>query len=183
MVNLSKKAVAAAAGISEGDYTTWTHKWTNTLPDGIDDYDMGLFIDERSNVIVIGWPSGSPHPNSDYRWGIFNITDFSPVFLSPTGSRYTVGYPFFGFDSGRFERGFSWLANWSISVSLQSYTLLLRYDEDTIEVWRGGGAKLWSHNTADEVAGTSVYAGGISLTGKYICIWTESRHLILYEGS
>lgn len=180
---------AAAAGIAEGDYTSWSHKWTHNAPD-VWDYPepMDLFIDEKNSVVCIGWRD----TDNNYRFGIYNLVDFSTIFESPAGSNYTYRASNFRFNKG-FELGTSNFVGVTgeatidslmggISRSIQSYILLLKSDRHTIEVWRGGSSVLWSHDIRSESAGAFVEMGLISLSGKWILVATSNGYLILYLG-
>lgn len=166
-------------GIAEGDFTSWMHKWTNTLPEGMyNNYYISLAIDERSDVVTIIWLDS----NGDQRIGIFNLSDFSTVFLSTSGSLYTFDIPSIYYAREQ-KIGHVCLDSGGFSTSIQSYLLLLRRDGDTIEVWRGGSSVLWSHDTSNEEASAEVYSGIISLLGKWVLVVTKTKKLILYEGS
>lgn len=170
---------AAEPGIVEGDYTTWTHKWTNVLPDGLSDtYACGFQIDEKNNVVSIGYEDA----NFKERFGVFNLEDFSEVFLSPAGSDY-MPYPTINNYEYGVKTGHAYLYAGAISTSLCSYLLFLREGRDIIDVWRGGSGSLWSHDTSAEVADTHVFSGGISLTGKWILLEMNDKQFVLYEGS
>ena len=166
-------------GIVEGNYKSWVHKWTKDPPTAVRLRSMTFFIDEKNEVINFLWHQNSP---SVTRFGIYNISDLSAVFESPVDSHYSFCVDDPCACSGIFL-GDAFLDSCNFSRSLQTYFLMLRVDEDTIEVWRGGSSVLWSHNTSDEVASTHVYHGAISLLGKYILIVTANDKLILYEGS
>lgn len=163
----------------EGNYTTWTWKWTNDIPDGISSWEnISVHLDDETNVITLMWWDGS----ADNRFGIYNIADFSVVFESPPGSSYTSSCPYDEFTLVLL-RGFIEMYGGGGSISLKKYILLLREGDDAIEVWRGGASALWSHDTSIDEAGTYIRAGIISLTGKYVLVQTHSGKLILYEGS
>lgn len=183
MVNLTKKAAAAAAGIAEGDYTSWTHKWTNDFPDNVGDYDRyGTFIDEKNEVLNVLWQD----ENLNRRLGIYNLADFSTVFQSPSGSNYMGMYPnvanlLFGmFGLANVEEG-------GFTRSLQSYVAIYKNDEVTIEVWRGGSSPLWTHDVQDDAPGLAGGALEISPTGKWLLAipyWgAVYGRLVLYEGT
>lgn len=165
-------------GIVEGDYNTWTHKWTNDFPDGIPDYEyQDHYIDDKNNRLYLVWKDNS----SKARFGIFNLSDFSTIFLSPSGSYYIPCLPYA--TSKHFTFG-STLCDCGFSHSIQSYMLLDRADHVTIEAWRGGSTYLWSHNIQTDVSGVWPYCYSISPTGKYICVITYSTcKIVLYEGS
>jgi len=169
---------AAPGGLSEGNYTTWTHKWTNDYPTGLLQAGSTSFlIDERSGVLNLAW-----HDGANYRFGIYNLSDFSAVFQSPALSNYTYVYPWFA-EVRFFNLGNASLEDGGLSRSLQSYILLLRSDYHTIEVWRGGAGSLWSHSITGEEIGDTVFGAEISFTGKWVLVITNNKKLILYEGS
>jgi hypothetical protein len=166
--------------LKEGDYTNWKWKWTEALPGGLADRDeFDFFIDDRNGVVNIGYPDNS----YNCIFGIFSLSDFSQVFLS-SGSGYTKMYPYpYSYD-GRFHFGTATFAYEAFSRSFQTYVLLRRDDEHTIEVWRGGSSALWSHDIQDELGGDKVHMFQISPTGKWIIVFTHTnRQLICYEGS
>ena len=164
----------------EGDYTAWEAKWAALLPNnGYGDHDFDYHIDDRFNVINIAWVDD----DSDSRWGTFNIADFSTIFLSPAGAKYTSGHTYNwmgGIQAGKanFEYG-------GVSKSAQTYLLLCRNDDFTIEVWMGG-TRLWARDLRDNVNVTYTTSGIISLAGKYILILYQNNNydycLIMYEG-
>ena len=170
------------AGISEGVYTEWAKKWAiaKDVPDGSisDSYYTAFFIDDKNDLIYLGWKDAtSPFKR---RYGIYNISDFSMVFQSPSDAHYAYiyGNMIYGFGFGMAA-----MADVGASRSLQTYVFLLRSDRHTIEIWRNG-VKIWTHDMRTEVAGDTVYYGEISITGKYIFILTNTNHkYILYEGS
>lgn len=168
------------AGISEGNYTEWAWKWTNDIPDNVSGVnDIAFFIDEKNSVIVLTWRDGS----NDDRFGIYNLSDFSTVFESTTGVDYKSSKPS---TAGRLaiDLDFSLVFGGGSSRAIESYVLISRKGDTTIEVWRGGASLLWSHNITTEVAGDMVYSAAISLTGKHILVFTfTNKKLILYEGS
>ena len=197
MANITKKGITRAnvvsvvnnhitegdisTGIIEGDYTTWTHKWTNDIPGGLnltDEYNF--MIDDINNVIRLIWADD----DVDFRFGVYNINDFSTILESADGSDYTYEY-----GEVTYERGVSIgnvnLASGGMSRSIATYSLILPHDRKTIEVWRGTlGSPIWSHDITTEVPGDVVSGGGISLTGKYILVKIrDNKKLILYEGS
>jgi len=163
--------------IVEGDYTTWTHKWTNTYDNGIyQSYRASTFIDTNNEVVIISWEDSS----RNYRFGIYTLSDFSIVVESSPGGDYTQGYADQGLKYG-FELGTSYPSMGGISRSIQSYILLTRLDASTIEVWRGSSS--WSHNVSIEDPSSYLESAEISIDGKYILVTTSNDNLILYEGS
>ena len=179
-------------GISEGDYTEWTKKWIKDMPNGcyLVEY-VDFMIDDKNNRIHLAWFDATPAENA--RFGIYAISDFSEIFASVAGSNYSwstndidgaddytdnrIGFQY-GTARGKVANSFQ-----GNSKSIQTYLLLLRTDDKTIEVWRGGDTVLWSRDiTLDEAAVTPriLY---ISPTGKYILILTSNKKLILYEGT
>ena len=170
-------------GISEGNYTEWTHKWTKTLPDGLGTvWEIAAHIDEKNNVIVFLWADNAP--SSELRFAIFNISDFSQVYLSPSGVDFGKGTVWSPSWNGAFE--FSLLVNatsWSMNRALQTYILILNADGKTVEVWRAGASALWSKNIQLDEAGETVVNFMISIEGKYILVTTNNKKILLYEGS
>ena len=174
-----------AGGISEGDYNTWTWKWTERPTSGTTSRSIDALIDEENSVISVAYRDTT----SNWRFGVYNISDFSVVFESAAGSKYTYLHP-----DTREKRGMHHnmvdFTYGGMSRSLQTYLLLLRTDRDTIEVWRGGSTVLWSRSIAADFTRSSwVFNGHISLLGKYILIVTQDAsspyytYLMLYEGS
>lgn len=178
--------IGIVGGISEGDYTNWTWKWTKKPTSGINSTgDIDALIDEKNNVIIVNWADNS----NKTRVGMYNISDFSVVYESPTGSDYTLGSTENTRKQG-FHFGMVNLYYGGRSRSQQTYILLERVDYDTIEVWRGGAARLWYRSTAADF-GRAVWpdAGAISILGKYILIVVRDKtapydtYLMLYEGA
>lgn len=179
-------AGAAGPGITEGDYNTWTKEWINEPDNTLSNTTyMDIMIDEKNETLNIFYEDAA----YDNRFAIYNLSDFSPVFESNRGVDYTYTEANLGF-SQRIYRGFVHIFDGGISQSIQTYLLFLKPDGDTIEVWRSGTSVLWSTNTQTDFGATSFcYAGGISLTGKYILIAVREDasprdyFLMLYKGS
>ena len=168
---------AADTGISEGDYTEWVHKWTKTLPGGLE-YSEGLSIeiDETHGVINIGYSDTTSYQ----RFGIFNISDFSTVFISTASQNFH--------DAGFYMNGTGidlQLVDEDLgfSRSLISYILIARADNKTIEVFRSGTSALWSRNIQNDESGQTMGGMMMSNLGKYIIVATAQKNLLLYEGS
>jgi len=166
-----------SAGIEEGEYTSWTHKWTNTLSATLFTcIHLDVLVDDKNDKIIIGGYDS----NSDARFGIFNVSDFSQVFMSPSGGDYTHYSPetyykeWFAFGAASYRFG-------SQSRSIQTYLLLLRNDEKTLEVWRDGSS--WSRDIQNDEAGVTVSVFLISPTGKYLLVVTKDQKIMLYEGT
>lgn len=179
MVAISRK------GLYEGNYTSWTKKWINKpTNDFYNAYNLDVFIDEKNDTLSVAYKDSS----SKYRFAIYNISDFGAVYESPAGSHYTYAPP----NSTSKEAAhleLSYFDYGGFSRSLQTYLLLGRRDEYTIEVWRGGTSALWSRNTRTDFGKTCYsYAGGISLLGKYVLVVIHEGvspyddYLMLYEG-
>ena len=177
-------------GISEGDYTEWAKKWTKDIPDGCYYNEaVDFMINDKDDKIYLEWWNGVGWA----RFGIYNTSDLSEVFTSVSGTHYSwttndidggVDYTDnrIGFLYGT-ARGKTY-ANWQgKSKSIQTYLLLLRTDNKTIEVWRGGTSLLWSRDITNDEAGVTARILYISPTGKYILILASNKKLILYEGS
>ena len=177
---------AAAGGIVEGDYTSWVWKWTNVPSNGIVGADScDILIDEKNETLSVAWWDKS----YDSRFGIYNLSDFSVVYESSLGSNHLYDFPYMP-NKSFITQGMVSFYQGGISQSLQTYLLLSRIDQDIIEVWRSGASALWSRNTqTDFGAASSCYAGGISLTGKYIIVLViedsspYDTYLMLYEGT
>ena len=185
---VANEAEAAAGGFAEGDYTSWTLKWVNKLPDGLwDPSTIAFTLDDKNDLVTIEWQDNTA--DRWYRFGIFNLADFSQVFLSTAGQHYSVMYPRSGYEAGA-KRGYVSLDT-NVSISLQTYLLLCRNDGLTIEVWRAE-TKLWTRDVSDDepLINTGGYLWGIiSITGKWVLIlgyenaapWDS--YLLLYKGS
>jgi hypothetical protein len=179
MVNLSKKT---AGGFVEGEYTTWTHKWTNTVPGGmfLEEY-AGMHIDDLNDIISLSWYGGSPVRT---HFGRYNIADFSAIFESPAANNYATTPNYRSYET---ERNMDKYTRFAPASALQTYVLLARLP--SLEVWRGSGATpLWNRDiTIDEATIVGYIGYSISPTGKYIGVfvyttdsWVES--IMLYEG-
>jgi len=172
---------AALGGNFEGDYTAWTLKWNGIIPNKSDADEIDYNIDERYNVINIEWDD----EDGDFRWGTFNLSDFSTIFLSPAGADYGYHYPYNWM--GGMQIGKAYFYYGGISKSIQTYLLLHRADYYTNEVWRGG-ILLWARDLRDDVSDEYPEAetGMISLSGKYILLtyWGDDGNyrIVLYEG-
>ena len=159
------------AGIVEGDYTSWTHKWTNDYPENQTNFDVqDMTLDENKGVITMIYLAGT------YRIAIHTIEDFTQLYLG-SDPKYSAW--------GAYKKGIvignANLINYGFSQSLQSYLLMSDDPFNVVKVFRGGSL-LWSHDMRIEVPGSQPQYGLISLTGKYILILTYSEKLILYEG-
>jgi len=166
----------------EEDITSYNFKWKNTLPNGISSEDgghLGMMIDEKHGVIVIGWED----KNARVRFGIFKIEDFTPLFVSPSDEDYQYFSPWSNVAHFIIYAS-AYLYTGGISRSILTYALLLRIDNVTIEVWRGGSAPLWTRNvTVDAPGERYVTTGLISPSGKYIAVVTApTGYMVLYEG-
>lgn len=172
----------------EQDYTTWTKVWNNSLPDGLWGVsDLGFLLDDKNDLLVLTWHDGAVAGDHWNRFGIFNLADFSTVFLSPSGQDFTKAQPDNGYLGGAMY-GNTGVDYGGTSRSIQTYYLLVRNDSITIEVYRGGSL-LWSRNVSAE-GHTSVGTIGISSTGKWILIGGDTTGIYpytptisCYEGS
>lgn len=162
-------------GFKEGNYTSWTFKWSNAFPNGIGTYyHYAAYIDDKNNALYLSWKDSS----GDHRFGLYNTADFSVIFQSPAGADYKY-------------RGLTGAATFTRDVcldsggalSLQTYVVINRYDGVTMEIWRGGVTPLWSRDITLDESGTYVRMFTISMTGKYLLVYTTSKKLLLYEGS
>ena len=171
-------------GISEGNYTEWVHKWTHTLPTGLSDYDTVTFhINDADNVLTIWWYDGSRR-----RFAVYNVDDFSGIFISPAGTDYITSYPLWTYSgAGQAIFGVADPIAGGGSRTLQKYVLIARRGNITIEVWKeNGSTPIWSHDITTESPGDDLDPGSsilISATGKYVLVITNGKKLILYEGS
>lgn len=76
----------------EGEYTTWTLLWENALDEGLNgDEEIAIHIDDinDNDKLYLSWRDSA----LKYRFAIKNISDFSDVFLSPSGEFYLYNYP------------------------------------------------------------------------------------------
>jgi len=179
---MGRFGAAAAAGIVEGDYTSWTFKWLKHLDKSCAGAcEASQFIDEKNNVVVVAWED----EDANVRFGIYTIEDLTTIFQSDRGSNYIPGIGGY-VPSTRYYRGMQFGAAFGpfsgISRSIQSYVLLLRLDLSTIEVWRGGSTPLWSKDVPGETGCDDIGNVEISPTGKYLLLKSEWDELILYEG-
>ena len=185
--NIKYLISSGADAVVEGNYNTWTWKWTNAPAEAMEYVaDADILIDEKNGNLNIAYGS---NPYGWYRFGIYKISDFSPVFESPASSDYMYSYPFLD-RKGGFQEGMVYFDYGAISKSHETYFVLGRADAVTIEAWQNG-AKLWSTNTRTDLGYVDRYdclGGGISITGKYILAMMEKYSgantvLMLYEGS
>lgn len=178
-------------GIEEGDYNTWTLKWSMALTDGSKYDTPAFYIEEVNDIFYLWWYDDKTHPEADKtRFGVYNMSDHSAVFESPRDSHYLNNTEMYngGYGDYTFWQGCHGIQQ-SIMRSHQTYILLNRYAatwfQPIIEVWRAG-ALLWTRDVLDDTgeASADIYTSEISLTGKYIMFFeTTSRKLWLYEGS
>lgn len=177
----------AGAVLNEGNYNTWTLEWINEPSNGLNNAEeVDILIDERNGKLSIGWRDNS----YKYRFGIYNISDFSAVFESPLGVNY-VPYMISAENKLAIQHGLVYLTYGGASQSIQTYLMITRFDEHTIEVWRGGATPLWSRSVRLDFGNDicECYVGGISLTGKYIVASVYEggspykNYLMLYKGS
>lgn len=173
---------AGTSGIFEGDYNTWTYKWSWALPNGLYDYRrVAFYIDDKNSIFYLWWDASSP---GKIRFGVYNIADHSAIFESPTDSDYLYDDPdVYGVGDATFFMGCHALI-FSILRSHQTYILLCRETRHTLEVWNAG-TKIWTRDMREDTGETSGQAvsAEISLTGKYILFYDYySQKLWLYEG-
>lgn len=184
--SFSQDAGEEEVGIVEGDYNTWTWKWTKAPSDGIGTLDdISVLIDEKNEVLNIAYQDNS----NKNRFAIYNISDFSSVYEAPSGSHYLYAEPN-AFYNASIHQGYVYFYSGGISQSVQTYLLLMRDDNKTVEVWRGGSAALWSRDVSlDHPTLYSCDGGAISATGKYVLtgimdsVSPYLRYIMLYEGS
>lgn len=170
-----------AAGIVEGGYTSWAHQWTNAVPDGLfTDTDLLFFIDDSNDVLYLAWKDSA----GNLRFGLYNLSDFSVVFQSSSGSDYLDCSPKNTYASF-FLFGMAMEIEGGISRSLQTYVLIAT-DSHDIEVRRGGSSMLWARDIQNDTAGVWMEGCAISPTGKYIVVFVYDvgdYYIMLYKGS
>jgi hypothetical protein len=181
---------AGTSGIIEGDYNTWTYKWSMALTDGNCDATPAFCIDEVNDIFYLWWGDNKTHPEQDkMRFGCYNMSDHSVVFESPRDSHYGINTETYnaGYGDYTFWQGCHGIQQ-SIMRSHQTYMLLNRHADTwfypTIEIWRAG-VLLWSRDVRDdtEEATADLYTTELSLTGKYIMFFDNATmKLWLYEG-
>ena len=161
-------------GLQEGSYTSWTYKWTNSFTNGLySTYYLTAYIDDEKGILYISWRDSAGFR----RFGVYNIADFSAVFESAAGSNYKS----YGIAGEKYAmRGE--VTEMGIAVALRTYVLICRYDREMLEVWQGGATPLWFRDISGDNAGAYVRTIQISLTGRYILVYTNSSELMLYEG-
>ena len=174
MVNIT--AAPAEAGISEGNYTTWTHKWTKDLSGIAGNIRLRPHINEGDGVIVLQYRDLA----GDEIFSLYNLSDATNIFTSPAGSDYMFGLsnPWAGYSLSYGVADFG-----TVSRSIERYVVIARSDNINIEIWRKLSTLLWSRDITAEVPGTTIKRWTISVTGKYLLIATANARLILYEGS
>lgn len=183
-VNAGEDALefAAAGGLSEGNYTSWTYQGIITPPEGMyDTHQYTAFVNDRDNVLnIMYFEASSPYGKVFAR---YDLTDRSCLFASTADAAYFFGSP----DTEHADHtvlGLAYLYDAGFSRSLQSYLMLLRADQLTIEVWRAGATALWYRDVTDDIVGLSgIYGGLISLTGKWIVVVNNNKDFMVYEGS
>lgn len=173
----------AGGGIEEGDYTSWTHKWSWSVPEGVYYKKIAFYIDEENDILYLWWYANSPQK---IRFGAYNITDHSAIFESPTGIDYLYAGPaIVGAGDHTIQLPCHYLP-YAVLRSHQTYMLLERDDLEKIEVWRAGSL-VWSHDLNIEGGGSyaEACAAEISLTGKYILLYecSDLHKLVLFEGT
>jgi len=184
--NLTVISGGGGGGITEGDYNTWTEKWSWEPTNVVYSNRIAFFIEESNDVFYLWWYANSPRK---IRFGTYNISDHSAIFESPSDSDYTPYAPYVaGAGDYTFFSGCHSLEE-SILHSHQTYILLLRpdpsYYNNTIEIWKAGSL-LWTRDIRDDTgeATAEPRATSLSLTGKYIMLFENTTNkLMLYEGS
>ena len=183
--NLVVISAGNGGGITEGDYNTWTKEWFWDYPLGLEGthHRVSYYIDEANAILYI-WLDDL---NGDTRFCSYNLADHTTIFESTGGTDYIHFYPYFA--DKQIDQGVV-TASGGISKSIQTYLALFRDDAGSeykiIEVWKDG-AKLWSYDTSADYQAHAYNDNAetfcISLTGKYILVWTYYADLILYKGS
>lgn len=176
--------------VIEGDYDAWIPKWVaKTLPDGLQSStNIEWFIDEVNKVVHIGYVDTTPFS----RYGIFDISDFSTLFIHPSTSsdNHFNANPDIGNISAT-NLGNVDLTQ-ALSRALQTYVLLINSKAaQSIAVYRGASLLWRRYCWYDDVdiSGFSgaIKAGGISIGGKYILIAYRGNigtfKLMLYAGA
>lgn len=165
-------------GIVEGDYLSWDPQWADVLDNGLDDEaEIDWVVDEVRDVVSILWADGDNY----CRFGVFNLSDFSTVFLSDRDVEYhSCIYSSYGIKYG----GANEFSN-SASRSIQSYLLFSNCNTSLIQIWRGGAEPLWTHSASiDFDNGNPNPAAGISPTGKYVILVSDQDGgIACFKGS
>ena len=178
MVDFEKFRNIIGTGLQEGDYTTWTLKWIKDVPNGLygpsHDWYIGAQLNDRNNQLLLFWYDS----NRDTRFGIYDFSDGTTIHETPADTYSAIPHMKY---TDAILYGYSYLCG-SVSISLQSYVLMSNERCDGIEVWRGGTSALYIHDITIDEAST-IRHGGISPTGKYIIILTNSAKVLCYEGS
>jgi hypothetical protein len=172
------------AVVLEGDYTTWTKKWTVDFPDegilNVDHEAMGF----SDSYLYIIWRAKY---GLEQRWRlmILNLADGSTKFSSPSDVYYTSTYPDLSysevFECNQLAGTRYGAAGFSL---LGRYILLLRYGDTQFEIWKDG-EKVWTSPLASEaVAGASTYYfAGLRRDGKYVIAVTDNTKIVCFQGS
>lgn len=181
-------SIGAVGGIREGSYNTWTYKWLWKPTDNFNNMsEITYYIDEINGLFYLWWEDFRTDLPTwrVVRFGVYKIADHSIVFESPRASDYKNWAPMLGAGDFSVYLGITDFYYSGISRAHRTYILIDRADWKTIEVWQAG-VKLWSRDVSGDVGGSfsALYAGSISLTGKYILLGVSgTQKLALYEGS
>lgn len=176
------RPVTAGGGIEEGSYTAWAYQWHNAVPDGLDtDRAIATYIDDENEIFYAMWEDGG----TKKRFGIYNLSDFSSVFQSSSASSYQASYPTLVTDF--VFSGLAHVDDGGASRSLQTYFVLGRADQITIEVWRAGSKLLSRNISVDYADAYTLIAAEVSLIGKYILLVIENTsyayEFMLYKAT
>ena len=176
------RPVTAGGGIEEGSYTTWAYQWHNAIVDGLDSNDsIATYVDDENEIFYAMWEDGS----WKMRFGVYNLSDFSSVFQSSSASSYQGSYPYLY--TNFIYSGLGNISNGGASRSHQTYFVLGRADEITMEVWRAGSKLLSRDISVDYADAYTLIAAEVSLIGKYILLVIENTsyayEFMLYKAT
>lgn len=178
--------ISAGGGVSEGNFNTWTKQWVHYIPHGLnDEWNCECIIDELHDTLMMGWDEErevwlGPHY---YRFGVFNLADFSTVFLSPGGENYLDNSPTNPGSDGVKYRGSTNLGNGGMCTTAQSYLMIFRNDGKSIEVWRGGASPLWSIDLSTVfIEDPNHQYAGFSVSGKWIIARNQKDGIGQYKS-
>jgi len=170
--------------VLEGDYSTWTRKWTKDFPDeGILNVDHESMAFSDSHLYIL-WRA-KYGLEARWRFLLLNLADGSSEFDSPKDVYYTSTYPDMAY-SQVFEC--NQLAGTRYGAAcfslLAKYVALLRFGDTQFEIWKDG-KKVWTSPLASEaVAGASNYFYvGLRRDGKYLIAVTDNNKIVSFEGS
>lgn len=157
----------------EGNYTTYTHMWTNAITNGLTYPRISQHIDTLRNMYYQEWESAAGWD----RFGVYNLDTGAVVYESPVAANYIWQFP------NAVERVF--ISNTTLfdrASSHARYVLIVRADGFTIEVWKDG-AMLWTIpiTTPDPLA-TTVDLVTMSQDGRWILVVTDTPNVVCFRG-